>query len=110
MPKDDLIYLGHMLDTTRKAASRVEGKSLIVFDSDEDLQIVLTHPIQVIGEAARKVSPAFQQAHPEIPWSKIIGMRNRMVHDYMSVDLDVVWGVATVELQSLMPALERLVG
>ena len=109
MPKDDLIYIGHMLDTCRKALSRTEGKTRAQFDSNEDLQIVLTHLIQVLGEAARQVSPKFQNAHDDIPWSKIIGMRNKVVHDYMSIDLDVVWGVATLDLKPLLEKLETLV-
>ena len=108
MSRDDLIYIGHMLDTCHKALSRIEGKTRAQFDSNEDLQIVLTHLIQVLGEAARQVSPAFQQAHQDIPWSKIIGMRNKVVHDYMSIDLDVVWGVSTLELKPLLQKLETL--
>lgn len=109
MPKDDLIYIGHMLDTCRKALSRTEGKTRVQFDSNEDLQIVITHLIQVLGEAARQVSSAFQTSHDDIPWSKIIGMRNKVVHDYMSIDVDVVWGVATLELKPLLAKLENLV-
>ncbi|MDF1536951.1 MAG: DUF86 domain-containing protein [bacterium] len=85
------------------------GKTRAQFDSSEDLQIILTHLIQVLGEAARQVSPPFQEANAGIPWSKIIGMRNKVVHDYMSVDLDVVWGVATLELEPLLKKLEKLV-
>lgn len=110
MVKDDLVYVGHMLDTCRKALARVEGITRQEFDADEDLQIILTHLIQVLGEAARHVSSNFQTANPEIPWSKIIGMRNKVVHDYMSVDLDLVWGVSALELRPLLKALERLIG
>ena len=108
MPRDDLIYIGHMVDTCRKALIRIEGVTRTKFDSNEDLQIILTHLIQVLGEAARQVSPPFQEAHSEIPWSKIIGMRNKVVHDYMSIDLDIVWGVATLELKPLLEKLEEL--
>ena len=81
-----------MVDTCRKALIRIEGVTRTQFDSNEDLQIILTHLIQVLGEAARQVSPPLQEAHSEIPWSKIIGTRNKVVHDYMSIDLDIVWG------------------
>jgi uncharacterized protein with HEPN domain len=90
MSRDDLVYIGHMLDTARKAIARVEGKSRAKFDTDEDLRIVLTHFIQVIGEAARRVSPETRALHPEIPWSGIIGMRHKLVHDYMEIDEDIV--------------------
>lgn len=90
MKKDDAVYLGHIIDLGDKISQRVKGKSRDNFDSNEDLRIVLTHLVQTIGEAARRVSPAFQKDHPEVPWSDIIGMRHRIVHDYMDVDEDIV--------------------
>ena len=53
------------------------------------------------------MSPAFQQAHPQVPWQKIIGMRHKVVHDYLHVDYDIVWDVATVNLPPLVTELER---
>jgi uncharacterized protein with HEPN domain len=106
MPNDDLVYLGHMLDMARKAVTRVEGKSRAEFDADEDLRIVLVHFNQVIGEAARRVSAETRALHPEIPWDGIVGMRHRLVHDYMDIDQDIVWEVATNRLQ---PLIEQLI-
>ena len=63
----------------------------------------------MIGEAARKVSLEGQLAPPEIPWREIISMRNRIVHDYLGVDEDVVWEVVTFDLPSLVAVLERVV-
>ena len=105
MPKDDLIYVGHMLDTARLAAAKVAGITRERFDGDENLRLALTHLVQTIGEAARQVSPGFREAHPQIPWAKVIGMRHRVVHDYLHVDYDIVWGVVTVDLPGLIEAL-----
>jgi uncharacterized protein with HEPN domain len=58
----------------------------------------------VIGEAARRVSPEIQRSHPEIPWSAIIGMRHKVVHDYLEVDEDIVWDVVTADLPSIVAA------
>jgi uncharacterized protein with HEPN domain len=109
MPKDDLVYLGHMLDTARKVLEKVEGKTRAEYDRDENLRLALTHLTQIIGEAARRVSPGFQQAHPGIPWSDIIGMRHVLVHQYMRVDEDIVWQVATAELSPLVATLAQIV-
>lgn len=65
--------------------------------------------IQILGEAARKVSPEFRQAHPEIPWQGIIGMRNRMVHEYFRIIPAKVWEVIQDEIPVLIPLLEPLV-
>ena len=107
--EEDLIYLGHMLDMTRKGIEAIKSKSRKNFDDDEILRLELTHLVQVIGEAARKVSTEFQQDHPEIPWRRIIGMRHRIVHDYMRVDEDVLWEVITADLAALLPLLEKIV-
>lgn len=108
MQKDDLVYVGHMLDTGRAILGRVSGGVRSEFDANEDLRLALTHLIQVFGEAARRVSAGFQDAHPELPWKKIIGMRHKVVHDYLHVDYDLVWAVATRELPLLVPALEKI--
>ncbi|MCX5684236.1 MAG: DUF86 domain-containing protein [Planctomycetota bacterium] len=109
MPKDDLVYIGHMLDTARKVAEKVQGIRRTDFDKDENLRIALAHLIQVIGEAARHVSPAFRDAHPEVPWPAIVGMRHKVVHDYMNVDENVVWKTATEEMTQLISQFTPLV-
>jgi uncharacterized protein with HEPN domain len=109
MQKDDLVYAGHMLDTASKATSKVAGKTRAEYDQDENLRLALAHLIQTLGEAARRVSPAFQQAHPEIPWKQIVAMRHKVVHDYLHVDYDIVWAVVTADLPPLIADLQMLV-
>ena len=92
MFKDDWIYIGHMLDMSRKAVNAVAGKSRSDYNDDEILRMALSHFIQVIGEAARKVSPEFQAAYPQIPWREIVGTRHRIVHDYLNIDEDLGLG------------------
>jgi uncharacterized protein with HEPN domain len=107
MQGDDWVYVGHMLDTARKALRLVEGKSRADYDQDEVLRLALAHLAQVIGEAARRDSPSFAEAHPQIPGKAIVGMRHKVVHDYMAVDEDVVWRTVTGELPSLVSLLEE---
>ena len=109
MQKDDLIYIAQMLDLARSAVAKVAAVDRRGFDADENLRLAVTHLVQTIGEAARHVSPAFRSAHPDIPWREIIGMRDKVVHDYMHVDFDIVWDVATLELSPLRNKLEALV-
>jgi len=79
------------------------------YDADEDLRIVIAHLVQTIGEAAARVSAPTRESHPEIPWRRITGIRHRIVHDYMDVDYDVLWQVATGDLSLLISQLERIV-
>ncbi len=110
MQRDELAYVGHMLDMSRKALAKLEGKRRHDYDEDENLRLALAHLVQVIGEAARQVSLTFRDAHPEIPWMEIVGMRSKIVHDYLNVDEDVVWEVVTGDLPPLALALERILG
>ena len=109
MSPRDLVYVGHMLDMTRKAVSKVQGISRTDYDVDENLRLALIYLIQVIGEAGRHVSREFCDQHAGIPWANIIGMRHKVVHDYLGVDEDIVWQVVTGDLPKLLVALERIV-
>jgi uncharacterized protein with HEPN domain len=98
-----------MLDRARLIQERVKGLSRQGFDEDVNLRFALAHLLQTIGEAARHVSSSFQQAHPNIPWKAIIGMRHRVVHDYMNLDEDVVWSTATKNMPPLIAELKKIV-
>jgi len=108
MQRDDTVYLGHMLDMARKAVDKVAGKTRGDYDSNEDLRFVLAHCVQVIGEAASRVSTEFRASHQEIPWKRIVAMRHRIVHDYMNVDEDILWEVVSAGLPDLIRMLTPL--
>ena len=109
MSQGDLVYVGHMLDLATKAVSKTYGISRESYDADENLRLALIHLIQTIGEAARQVSREFCVSHPDVRWADIIGMRHKVVHDYLGVDEDIVWQVVTEDLPQLMAALEAIV-
>lgn len=102
----DIVPLGDMLDYGRRVVAKVTNISRADFDADDNLQLAITHLLQIIGEAAGIVSDASRIEHPEIEWPKIVGMRNRIVHDYRRIDLDVVWETATLNVPRLVQALE----
>jgi len=106
--EDDLVYVGHMLDLAEEALGLVAGKTRADFESDRTLSLALTHLLQTIGEAARHISQPLRSQHPEIPWAAIVGLRHRVVHDYMHVDLDIVWDVVTRDLEPLIAQLKPL--
>ncbi len=93
----------HMIEAIKRLGRMLTGVSKDVFQADERLQDATAFDISTIGEAAAHISPEFQAAHPEIPWGKMAGMRNRLVHvfDYEQIDYDIVWEVATVALPNL---------
>ena len=99
MRRDDE-RLADILEAAEKIAVRV-AKGRAGFDGDEDTQIVLVHLIQVIGEAAAGLSDGFIAQHPGVPWRQIIATRNRVVHGYFEVDLDILWDVAVIDVPQL---------
>jgi uncharacterized protein with HEPN domain len=78
------------------------------FDADEDTQIVLIHLIQIIGEAANGISDSLIAGHPEVPWRQIIAIRNRVVHGYFEVDLDILWHVAVGDVPDLAGQVQAI--
>jgi uncharacterized protein with HEPN domain len=92
--------LADILEAAEKIAVRA-AKGRTAFDGDEDTQIVLVHLIQVIGEAAAGLSDGFIAQHPGVPWRQIIATRNRVVHGYFEVDLDILWDVAVIDVPQL---------
>src|SRR3954452_7037243 len=104
--KDDALYFGHMLDVARKAVDKTSHTTRVDYDKDENLRLALAHLVQMIGEAARLVSPRGRSQLSSIPWREITGMRHKIVHDYLNVDEDIAWTVVTVDLPELIRLLE----
>ena len=109
MQREDEIRLRHMLDAAREAVALTANRARKHLDSDRALALALVKEIEIIGEAASKVSLGAQAAIPAIPWADIVGTRNRLVHAYFDINLDVVWSTATAELPPLIRELEGLV-
>ncbi len=107
MPKDDRILLRHMLDAARKAKDFIRGRSRPDLDSDEMLALAVIRLLEIIGEAARGLSEDFRKRNPEIPWKQIAGTRDRLIHGYFDVDLDIVWAILTRDLPPLVSSLEK---
>ncbi|WP_242333289.1 DUF86 domain-containing protein [Anaeromyxobacter sp. SG66] len=109
MRPDDVIRLRHMLDAAREAMSFAAGRSRGDLERDRMLVLAIVKDVEIIGEAAARVSPAMQASHPEIPWAQIIATRNRLIHAYFDVDLQVVWDTVTDDLPQLVRLLEPFV-
>ncbi len=108
MNESDCVRLQHMLDAGREALSFVEGRSRGDLDRDRMLVLSLIAEIQIIGEAAARVSPESRQAGSSIPWGELIGMRNRLIHGYADVNLNILWDTVTLALSPPILELESL--
>jgi uncharacterized protein with HEPN domain len=101
--------LRHMLNASREVLDFIRSETRASLDTDKKLVRALTMSIGIIGEATSRVSRELQDATPEIPWAQIIGMRNRLIHAYYAVDLDILWGTATVAIPPFISELEKLI-
>lgn len=100
------------LDDILTALSEVEeftrGMDYETFSEDKKTINAVIRSLEVLGEAAKRIPTSFRQKHPDLPWSKMAGMRDVLIHDYMGVDLKTVWKVAQERLPELKPSLEKL--
>ncbi len=97
-----------MLDAAREAVSFARGRVRGDLENDRQLVLALVKDIEIVGEAAAQVTESARTRAPEIPWQEIVAMRNRLVHAYFSVNLDIVWQTAREDLPMLIAKLERL--
>lgn len=97
-----------MLDAARKALSFIEGVAEHSFGGDRKLILSLVKEIEIIGEAAGRVSSPTRSRVPAIPWQDVVDMRNHLIHAYHDVDLNVLWDTVTKDLPPLVSALEAV--
>ena len=106
MPKDDA-YLADILEAARAIQRFTAGVSAEAFKANEEKYEAVNRKFEIIGEAARRLSPKAKQKFPEIPWKLVTAMRNILIHDYDDVDLDIVWETVQRDLPKLILHLEK---
>jgi len=104
----DRTYLLDILEAARLAISYIANKTEHEFYADIQCQDSVIRRLEIIGEAARRVSEETRTAHPDVPWNDMIGMRNFLIHEYDDVDLYVVWRTVVVELPDVMAKVQRM--
>lgn len=108
MKKTDVIRLGHMLNAAKEIISFTKGFDKADLQKDRVLTLALVKEIEIIGEAASKVSQEAREQIPGIEWRDVIGMRNRLVHVYFEVDEDILWDTILYDIPRLIEKLEEI--
>ena len=106
---DDRAFLLHIRDALHEVRQFVEGTGYEGFLEDRMMQNAVMRSFEVVGEAARLVSPEFRDAHPDVPWRLMGHFRNKLIHDYFALDLEVIWNTATEDAPMLLAQIEGLV-
>jgi uncharacterized protein with HEPN domain len=109
MPRREAsVPLRHILDHAREACTLVQNRDREDLDLDRLLNLALARLLEIIGEAASRVSLEERTRYPQIPWPQIIGMRNRLIHGYNLVDFEILWQTVVEDLPPLIANLERI--
>lgn len=106
--KDNTVYLRHISDAIIQIETYIHQKPVEEFMEDRMLQDAVVRQLEIIGEATRNLSDDFRKHNGSIPWSQIVGMRNRITHDYLNVDMEIVWDIVTQDLPGLKIKIAEL--
>lgn len=103
----DELYVKHILEAIEKVEKFVGNSSFDDFKNNEQLQSAVVREISVIGEAAKKLSEDFKKSKPIIPWKDVVGMRDKLVHDYFEIDINMVWKTIQENLPDLKQKISK---
>lgn len=110
LPRDrDLAYLWDMREAARLIQAFIQGATYQHFVSDKMMRSAVERQLEIMGEAARRVSIEFQLEHPEIPWRQVIGLRNLLAHEYGEVQVDRIWSIINESMGELAARLDVLI-
>jgi uncharacterized protein with HEPN domain len=109
MKRDDTVYLLHILDAIASVEEYTRGMSENEFLGNSMAHDAVVRQIEIIGEAARNVSDEFQEKHPNLPWMKMIGIRNKIIHEYFNVNYAIVWDTIKDDLPTLKKNIKKIV-
>ena len=102
-------YVQDIINSISDIASFIEGMTVEDFTTDRKTINAVIRSIEVIGEAAKNIPPSVRDKHPSVPWKKMTGIRNKMIHEYFGVDLGILWKTAQEDIPELKTCIERLV-
>ncbi len=106
-PRDDSVYVAHIREAIHRVQSYIRGLTKEAFLETPLVQDAVIRQLQIIGEAAKRLSSDYRARTSDVPWSDITGMREKLVHDYMGVDLEAVWETVVRDLPELREWLEE---
>ena len=108
MKKDDAVYLHHILDAITRTEEYLKDATKLQFFESGLLHDAVIRQLEIVGEASRNVSEEFQEKYSEIPWGQIVAMRNRIIHEYFNINLEVAWDIVREDLPVLKQQVQKI--
>jgi uncharacterized protein with HEPN domain len=108
MNREFLDFVEDILDGMNKAETLLEGVSYTQFENDFRINFAVVRALEIIGEAAKRLPEDLRQSYPDIPWKGMTGMRDRIIHGYDNVDLEIVWDVVKRDIPQIKPKIEGI--
>ncbi len=102
------LLLSDILESIDRIPQYIEGLSFDVFSDDQKSIDAVVRNLEIIGEAANRLPDEFREKHPEVEWHKVVGLRNRIIHDYFGIDLKIIWQIIHADLPALRQTLSRI--
>lgn len=108
MKRTFIDYVTDILTCFQETQEFTLGLDFETFSKDRKTINAVVRSLEIMGEAAKRIPPEIRQTYPKIPWKRMTGMRDKLIHEYSGVDLEIIWGVVTEELPPLKPLFDRL--
>lgn len=105
--RDPSDYLRDVLDAIDKIAQFTRGMNSEQFAGDDKTQFAVVRAMEIVGEATKQIPKTVRSRHPQVPWTKMAGMRDKLIHGYFGVDLEIVWETATQLIPTLKPLISK---